>query len=147
MSRFQDAADRVARDRDDGVIRFRFPCKTVSPLNKRHHFAKRAARVRDERAAILVYLARHRAPALPLVVKFTRVAPRRLDSDNLTGAFKAMRDELCSWLGTDDRTDLVSWEFVQERGVPRENTVEVEIRPRPANYPTLLAVLPSKEAA
>jgi len=129
------------------VISFRFPCKTVSPLNKREHFRARTARVRDEKAAIAVYLARHRKPALPLVVRFTRTSAGRLDSDNLPGAFKAMRDELCRWLGIDDKTDRISWEYVQARGRQGEQVVGVEIRPRPALHTTLLAVLPAQEAA
>lgn len=38
----------------------------------------------------------------PVAIQFTRVAPRRLDSDNLVAAFKPARDGLCTALGFDD---------------------------------------------
>jgi hypothetical protein len=44
-------------------------------------------------AGVLTHL---RAPAR--LLSFTRLAPRKLDSDNLVSVFKPIRDQVCCWL-------------------------------------------------
>lgn len=95
--------------------------------SRQSHFI-RAARVKKQREALsLAILAagfRHVFERghlrLPLHVRCTRVAPNALDSDNLTIAFKALRDELCKHLGVDDKTGLIRWSYAQRKGAVRE---------------------------
>jgi hypothetical protein len=64
----------------------------------------------------------------PLVVTLTRIAPRTLDSDNVHGALKHVRDGVADWLGVDDGDARVTWEVGQERGAAQQYAVRVEIR-------------------
>jgi hypothetical protein len=50
------------------------------------------------------------------VVTLTRIGPRDLDSDNLAGSAKAVRDAVARWLGVDDGPRApVEWRYAQER--------------------------------
>ena len=62
-----------------------------------------------------------------LVVKMTRIAPRPLDTDNLAGCFKGIRDGIAAALGVDDsvRVTHVRWVVTQERGAPKEHALRV----------------------
>ena len=64
---------------------------------------------------------------LPVTVVLTRVAPRRLDGDNLQSGFKAVRDGVADWLGVDDGNGLIDWQYVQRSGRPSEYAVEIEV--------------------
>lgn len=57
--------------------------------------------------------------ALPLYIHMVRVAPTLMDDDGVVGCFKAMRDEVASRLGFDDRTPLVFWLYTQRKGQAR----------------------------
>jgi hypothetical protein len=52
-----------------------------------------------------------------------------LDSDNLSGAFKGVRDEVASFLGVDDRSDRIHWVYTQEKGKGLKPTVTIEVMP------------------
>lgn len=81
--------------------------------------------MKAEREAVAWVLRAWHAPALPCVVHMTRLAPSNgLDDDNLRGALKGVRDELARWLGVDDRSPLVTWQYDQRRG---EYAVEVAV--------------------
>lgn len=109
--------------------------RTVSELNRREHWSSRSRRARAQRRAVAEQLMRAGlfAPSckvrqLVTAVRMTRIAPRRLDSDNLQGSMKHVRDEIAYWLNGGDDSDGcgISWEPVeQRRGVPREYAVEV----------------------
>jgi hypothetical protein len=95
------------------------PIRTVSALNAREHWRARARRVKHERQATALFLRQEGVrPLLPCSVHLTRIAPSNgLDSDNLPGAVKGVRDQIADWLGVDDkRADLVSYHYAQERG-------------------------------
>ena len=83
------------------------------------HWAARARRVRRERAAIGPCLSSHTPPTMPVVVRLTRIGWNALDDDNLRPAFKSTRDEIASWLGIDDRSPRVRWEYGQETTIKR----------------------------
>lgn len=55
-------------------------------------------------------------PSGPLVVTLTRVAPRKLDGDNLQTAFKHVRDAVAAYFGVDDADPRISWRYEQARG-------------------------------
>lgn len=103
---------------------FDVPVKTESTSNLREHPMSRHRRTSAQKAAT-----RRRCPewtAGPLVlVRLTRVSPRRLDDDNLRGALKSVRDGVAQWLRVDDASPLVRWEYQQEKGAAP--TVRVEV--------------------
>jgi len=101
------------------------PIRTVSALNHREHWAKRARRVKGERAATLVALSlgpgwraqaalrKRLAAGARLAVLLERRAARGLDDDNLRAALKGVRDEIARWLGVDDRDPRVRWDYAE----------------------------------
>jgi hypothetical protein len=95
-----------------------------SAMNLREHWATRNRRGNDEKLAVavaLLSLPQHVAESAcvhagPMVVTFTRLAPRELDTDNLAGGFKACRDQVAKWLGRDDSPrGGVDWRYAQEQ--------------------------------
>lgn len=96
----------------------RVEIRTVPGLNAREHWRTRARRVKAERAATAWMLKPATRPQLPCTVLLTRVAPSAgVDDDNLSGALKAVRDQVAEWLGVDDkRSDLVRYVYAQRRG-------------------------------
>lgn len=101
------------------MISFEIPIVTQSAANLREHWATRAKRVASQRRAT----AYRTPPAVkvlgPLLeVTLTRRAPRELDTDNLQGALKGVRDQIAAALGVDDRSKLVRWAYAQTKGEP-----------------------------
>jgi len=103
------------------------PIRTYSKLNGREHWAKRARRTKAERRAAFLMVPSY-AVAEPTTVTLTRIAPRRLDGDNLQGSFKAVRDAVADRMGIDDADPRVTWRYAQEKGAPKEYAVRVEIQ-------------------
>ncbi len=109
------------------------PIRTVSGANVREHHHVRARRVKRERSAAALLLRQLPIAAIRchriVCVRFTRVAPRMLDSgDNLPSAMKGIRDEVASVLGVSDAVSGgVTWAYSQERGKVREYAVRVTI--------------------
>jgi len=110
------------------------PLRTVSGMNAREHWRKRAKRVEDERQAVRLAIVNAfgpklaQAPRIPCVVKLTRIGPTNgLDPfDNLPSSLKGCVDEIANWLGVDDRkSDKMRYECAQQRG--KKWAVRVEI--------------------
>ncbi len=101
------------------------PIRTVPGMNVREHWRARAARVQSERINTSLMLEGHTKPPTPLTVRLTRIAPSNgLDSDNLAGSMKAIRDEVAAWLGVDDKHEnVVRYVYAQRRG---QWAVEIE---------------------
>lgn len=115
-------------------VTVRLPVRLASAANLREHWAAKARRVKRERATFSLAVrakvsARLGAEVASLggVVTLTRVAPRRLDDDNLRGAFKAARDAVAAVLGVDDGDPRVRWEYGQRREGVGVYAVEVAI--------------------
>jgi hypothetical protein len=106
------------------------PILTVSEANKRGHWAKGARRAKSQRDVVKLLLVSKlgRAPAPPLEVRLVRIAPRRLDGDNLQRALKAIRDGVADWLGVDDGDPRLTWLYDQGAGAPKYYGVRVELR-------------------
>lgn len=107
------------------MIHLMVPVRTVSESNVREHWGKRHQRACAQRFAAFVMV---RSAALGRAVariELTRLAPRRLDDDNLRGALKAVRDGVADALGIDDGDAAVEWEYAQERAA--EYAVRVEL--------------------
>jgi len=100
------------------MITIDIPLRTARGMNSREHHFTRYARARKEKEAVGWYLRMQQKPATPLVVLLTRIAPSEgLDSDNLVGALKSVRDAVADWLGVDDKHQhIVRYEYLQERG-------------------------------
>jgi len=102
------------------------PIKTVSGMNAREHWRKRSRRVKAERTAVAWALMGKTPPKPPCVVKMTRLAPSNgLDGDNLQSSAKGVRDEIAKWIGIDDKSPLVTWQYDQKRA--KEYGVMVEL--------------------
>lgn len=113
-------------------LQFHIPIKTVSGLNHREHWRARATRVKTERNAALAFTRTHinldkmvrpSGPGslirLPLFVELVRTKPHgpKLDSDNLQGSLKAIRDGIADAFGYDDGDETkLLWAYRQARG-------------------------------
>lgn len=106
---------------------FTLPLRVVSEANAHEHWRVRQRRAKAQRrATCLAWL----AAGLPLKrkpveVRLTRLAPRKLDSDNAVGALKHVRDAVAECCGFDDREESVRWLYAQERA--KEYGVRVEV--------------------
>lgn len=111
------------------AIEVEVPIKLESRANARHHWRKRHAVTAFEREAVYWSLPHKRRGeiALPVVIVLTRIAPRRLDSDNLQAAFKAVRDQVAQFIGEDDRSDRLVWIYLQRRRNAREHAISIGI--------------------
>jgi len=113
------------------MIEVRMNMKIVSVANMRLHWAVKAKLVRDHRTRTRMSLSAAAQSSglemLPVTVVLTRVAPRRLDGDNLQSGFKAVRDGVADWLGVDDGNGLIDWQYAQRSGKAGEYAVEIEV--------------------
>lgn len=107
------------------------PVRTVSESNMREHWTKKAKRAAAQRGAVLLSLRCSWGRATPFdnetTVTLTRVAPRKLDDDNLRGALKSSRDAVAEWLGIDDRDPRCEWLYDQSRGATKEYAVVIGV--------------------
>lgn len=108
---------------------FYVPTKLVSEANMREHWAIKNKRKKSQQRAVeLVWLAQRIRVAPPVVVHLTRVGVRKLDSDNLAGSCKGVRDQIAKMIGVDDGDERkVRWEYSQRKGLPKEYGLEVRI--------------------
>jgi hypothetical protein len=97
--------------------------------NLREHWRVRHKRVQAQRQLVALYIGGKPRPTLPVVVTLTRIAPRALDGDNLQSAFKAVRDQVATWLRVDDADPRVRWEYAQRRGGVGEYAVSIGVGP------------------
>lgn len=112
---------------------FTIPTKTVSEANQREHWRARNRRKKLQQAATILALRQAFIPmTFPLLVKMTRLTPKRyprtLDSDNCAGSFKHIRDAICRELNVDDG-DIARVRFEYGQRVGEDWAVEVEIVP------------------
>jgi hypothetical protein len=105
------------------------PLKIESTLNKREHWGARRKRAKKHRdSAYWGFAATQRRPLEPpAVVRLTRIAPRLLDTDNLAGGFKSVRDGVADWLDINDNDPRVEWRYAQEVGKPKEYACRIEL--------------------
>jgi hypothetical protein len=100
---------------------------TKSEANTREHHMARWRRFKVQRFKVAEALKPFAGPlaafgrevahhAAPLRIVLTRIGPRTLDTDNLGGALKAVRDEVAEWLGINDGNPRLDWKPDQRRG-------------------------------
>ena len=110
------------------MISIVIPVRTVSEANAHEHWRKRQRRAKEQRGIVALMLgASHVRPPVPCVVTITRIAPGKLDDDNLAGSQKHVRDGIADWLGVNDRDPRVKYEYAQRKGKPKEYAVQIEI--------------------
>lgn len=108
------------------MIAFTVPLVTKSAANLREHHMARHKRVKAQRETVKQHLPAVRIEAM-LDIRLTRLGVGELDTDNLAGAMKAVRDEVASWLRLDDGSTLVRWSYAQEPVARGGEAVRVEI--------------------
>jgi hypothetical protein len=98
-------------------LEFDLPIKTVSELNSRDHWRVRSARRQAQQhdtAVIFKNALMGRKIQLPCIVKLIRIGPKRLDSgDNLSSAFKGIRDQIARIIGIDDGDPRITFQYDQ----------------------------------
>lgn len=107
------------------MIVFEVPVRTISETNAREHWASRHRRRAGQRYAATLLARSHVRGVVPVEVRLVRLAPRKLDSDNLAGACKAIRDGVADALGIDDGDERITWTYGQERRAAYGVRVEV----------------------
>lgn len=121
------------------VLEFTLPVLVVSEMNARDSWRGRHKRFASHREAVDALLAP--TPALlkgvgqmlsvggKAVITLTRCGGRSLDSDNLAGGFKAVRDRLAEKLDLDDGDPRLTWEYDQVTGGPAGTHVQIRVEP------------------
>ncbi len=107
----------------------RFDIKTVSEANMREHWAVKARRKREQQMAFhFLWKTYKPVVSLPATITFVRHACNTLDSDNLAGAFKHVRDQLAKELNIDDGSPSINWLYRQVKTIKREHYFMVDIK-------------------
>ena len=99
------------------------PIRTYSEANQREHYMAKARRAKAQRLQSALLLRHHFGRRVDLLadpqairVTLTRLGARKLDKDNLAGSFKHVQDGVADWLGIDDGSPILRWEYAQETG-------------------------------
>lgn len=96
------------------IVYARLPLKLVSEANAHEHWRNRQKRAKAQRAAAKAALGPDvKGPPPPYLITITRIGPRKLDSDNLAGAGKHVRDGVADWLRIDDGDERLTWQYAQ----------------------------------
>ena len=113
------------------MVEFEYAYRLPSLANLRLHWRDMAKlKKAQKRALILAWGAFGLTkPKFPVKVTFTRVAPSKLDDDNLAIAFKYKRDQLAALFGLkDDAGPEVQWCYAQTKNkTPRYYGVRITI--------------------
>lgn len=115
------------------LTKFSVPAKLISEANQREHWAVKHTRKKKQQMAVLWTWNSIKPPlsAPPWHIRLIRVGPRKLDPDNCAGSMKHVQDKIAEILGIDDGDEtMVTWEYAQRKGAPKEYSLDVEIRPR-----------------
>ena len=110
------------------VICVLLPLKIISEANQRGHWSKSAGRKALHRNTARCILRSHARPeAEKIKITLTRIAPRKLDSDNLQSGFKSVRDGVSDWLVINDGSPRLTWEYAQIPGERGQYLAEVAV--------------------
>jgi hypothetical protein len=105
------------------------PWRINTTSNAKGHWRPRARMAQQQRRNaryVLALIGARPKYEPPIVVTLTRIGPRKLDSDNNVSAFKHIRDGVADFLGIDDGSDLIRWEYAQE--VESRYAVRIQIQ-------------------
>ena len=107
------------------------PVRIISEANSRQHWRKAAVRKKVHRQTARLVLQQYARPmgeSEQFTITLTRVAPRKLDDDNLASGFKAVRDGVADWLGIDDGSPRIKWEYAQHKGASGHYSAWVRVQ-------------------
>lgn len=115
------------------AVEFTVPCIVVSESNARSHWAERYKRFQRQKDAVALVM---RIPAKvaftwPALITFTRIGGQQMDSDNLAGAFKGCRDQVCAEMGIDDGSPELSFRYDQQPATTGPQGVRIRIEGKP----------------
>lgn len=97
------------------IVEFEGDIKLVSEANQSEHWRVKHKRKKEQQALMLSIWPKGLKVEMPCVVTLTRVGPRKLDKDNLSGSFKHVQDEIARKLSVDDGDESkVMWQYRQE---------------------------------
>jgi hypothetical protein len=133
VSRRHFTAASMTRD-----VEITLPMRLTSPLNGSQGVtrgavfaeAKRRKEQRNVARWSLMGVLIAEGVKLPVDVTIVRVAPRRLDDDNLAASAKSLRDGIADALGCKDNDPRVSWAYAQAKGAPKEYAVRITVAQR-----------------
>lgn len=105
------------------------PIRTVTESNANENWRMKHKRAQSQihTTKLILRASGGTPPPAPLYVVMTRIAPCKMDSDNLVSSCKHIRDAVAEWLGIDDGDDRVTYQVQAERGRPKQYAVRVEI--------------------
>lgn len=96
------------------IVCVRIPVRLVSEANTREVWQAKSRRAKAQRQAARKAMGGDvKGPPPPYVIEIIRIGPRKLDSDNLAGSAKAVRDGVAEWLGIDDGDERLTWLYGQ----------------------------------
>lgn len=108
------------------------PVYTVSEANLSEHWSKSSKRHKTQKTLIHFWFQNAKPKIfLPCIIKLTRISPRFLDDDNLTIAFKWIRDAIAENIfpgkaaGRADDSKLIKWQYDQIKGNPQSIKIEL----------------------
>lgn len=106
------------------------PVKIKSECNTHTHWRDRYTRAKKQKAVVIAYwLNAAKKVQMPCTIKLIRRSPRKLDDDNLRGAFKAIRDALADLiipgLAPGRADEQISWHYDQVKD--KVQSVDVEV--------------------
>ena len=109
------------------------PIRLMSEANMREHWFVKNKRKKEQQAIVQAYWISTGLNQVkwtfPLKITFTRIGARKLDSDNLAGSGKAIRDQLAKLIGVNDGDESkVTWHYAQRIGKRGEYAVEIAFK-------------------
>ncbi len=104
--------------------------KLPSLANCRMHWRAMDSLKKEQKGIVFAYLFGRTLPMLPATITLTRTGPRKLDDDNLSGAFKYVRDQIAKAYGVDDGSDLYAWRYEQRTGKAASIEIQIDQRRR-----------------
>jgi hypothetical protein len=103
-------------------VTLRPACRVISESNSRGHWSIAYGRARDQKQAVLAAwwwsplgTGCFSSTLFPVRVTLIHFGVR-LDDDNLSRAFKAVRDEVARLMGVDDGDERVEWRYERRTG-------------------------------
>ena len=130
-------APMVAAERSisDDAVQVTLPLHVVNAKNQREHWTETAKRTKTERRTVGDYMRSAMSHWKGLqwdegsfLIRLTRIAPCKLDSDNVQRALSAVRDGVADAIGIDDGSERLTWTYEQEK--QHAYGVRIEIRER-----------------
>lgn len=103
---------------DTRYVTLQLPLELKSEQNLREHWTATAKRKAAQRGLVRLFRQLASDIRLPVQVTLIRIAPRKLDDDNLRASFKHVRDGVADILGVSDNAPAVEWKYDQIANKP-----------------------------